>query len=263
MDHIDKRQRWAVERLARGDLSEERAAALRRELGEERLRELLDHVQREDEEILRAHPVARVSAHIRSRASAQKPAQPRWAWLAAPLAAGLLALVAVPMLQTPTEGEPVEELDIVRSKGAPARLLVFRQTPSGAEKLSPNAVTRAGDRLQLHYVTGTRGYGVIVSLDGRGVVTPHLPLADKGAAPLAAGEESLLQSYELDDAPGFERFFFVTSSAPFSRAMVEDAARALSQSADPARDSLSLPAGMVQSSFVVQKRPRGAVEVRP
>lgn len=67
----------------------------------------------------------------------------------------------------------------------------------------------------MSYVAAGRAHGVIVSIDGRGQVTLHFP-ADAGApTALESGRAvPLSHSYELDDAPLFERFMFVTAEAP-------------------------------------------------
>jgi hypothetical protein len=58
---------------------------------------------------------------------------------------------------------------------------------------------------------------LIASIDGAGVVTLHYPAnadAPALATALAQKPTSLPQAYVLDDAPQFERFFFITSEDP-------------------------------------------------
>ncbi len=92
-------------------------------------------------------------------------------------------------------------------------------------------------------------------MDGRGSVTLHLPAGPSRAVPLRREATVLLdQSYELDDAPRWERFYFVTGSEPFAVAPVLDAARRVAThdlGSQPA--ALPLPPGLEQSSFSVQK----------
>jgi len=96
-------------------------------------------------------------------------------------------------------------------------------------------------------------------VDGRGTVTWHLPAGYAGG-PLSApalegqGDVVLPSAYELDDAPGFERFFLVSSAAPFDLAPVAQAARALAGRPSAERGELSLPAGLGQSSLLVKKQ---------
>jgi hypothetical protein len=111
--------------------------------------------------------------------------------------------------------------------------------------------------VQIAYQAAGRRYGVVVSIDGRGRVTRHLPRTGDRAAPLRAGAPvPLPEAYRLDDAPGFERFFLVTSDAPFSVELVVRAAERLyGGDPDPARTGthLDLPGGLGQARFELRK----------
>jgi hypothetical protein len=103
-------------------------------------------------------------------------------------------------------------------------LRIYRKTASGSELLRPNASVHRGDTLQIRYVAAGKRFGVIASIDARGQITFHLPEAPGQAVALGRdGERALPHAYELDDSPGFERFLFVTSDAPFSTAEIEQA----------------------------------------
>jgi len=113
---------------------------------------------------------------------------------------------------------------------------------------------KAGDIIQMSYARGEMTYGVVASVDGRGAVTLHLPVGGADAARLDGRETALPTSFELDDAPGFERLFFVAADRPFKTALVMDACRKLAD--DPARvekDPLVLPDGLEQSTFILRK----------
>ena len=83
----------------------------------------------------------------------------------------------------------------------------------------------------------------------------HLPPNGERAAPLKPGSEILLdQAYELDDAPGWEQFYFVTGETPFAVADVVNAAR--KTAAGGVRGTPApLPVGheLAQSTFSIQK----------
>lgn len=136
----------------------------------------------------------------------------------------------------------------------PPTLVVHRHRASGDETLPDGAVAAKGDLVQVSYVAAGRKYGAVVSIDGRGTVTRHLP--DRGAqAPKLerGGAIALPSAYELDDAPKFERFFFVTADAPFPIAPVLDAARDLAARPDAATADLPLPADLSEASFLLRK----------
>ena len=123
-------------------------------------------------------------------------------------------------------------------------------------RLADGASVQAGDRLQLQYRAGDRGHGAIVSIDGRGVATLHFPSSPAASTRLREGGlVALDHSYELDDAPAFERFVLVTADEPFSVATALDAARWLARSGDPQHTELPLPASLHQTSFLVKKVP--------
>jgi hypothetical protein len=145
-------------------------------------------------------------------------------------------------------------------KGLSPHLLVFRQraTPtSEIERLLPGTTVRQHDLVQLAYHAAGRRYGVIVSIDGRGLVTRHLPELGPQAVPLKPGPVALPQSYELDDAPAFECFYLVAADRPFDVDSVVAAVRRRhagpSAAGEPAR--LDLPPSMDQSTFVLRKEP--------
>jgi hypothetical protein len=98
-------------------------------------------------------------------------------------------------------------------------------------------------------------------MDGRGTFTWHIPAGYAGgirtAPPLdPKGPVVLPSAYELDDAPGFERFFLVFAAAPFDVSDVESAARSAGSGLGTAADRgvLLLPRGLGQLSLRVKKQ---------
>jgi hypothetical protein len=234
---------WLLERLAHDDLPPAEARRIRGLLraepnGEARLAALLAS----DREILTEQPSAQVAAEVKRRLAQanarQAAAAPRakastWAWAMSGLTVGAAALVFVVggmrAGQRPVDGlaPPDLEPEILREKGEKRpHLAVFRKSEDHADRLGAGAAVHAGDVLQLAYVSAARPFGVIVSIDARGTITPHLPQTPGTAARLTdAGETLLPNSYELDNSPGFERFVLVTGDAPFSTAVVNEALR--------------------------------------
>ena len=91
----------------------------------------------------------------------------------------------------------------------------------------------AGDLIQVFYRAAGKPFGVIVSVDGRGTVTRHLPASGTRAVRLIQGDPvSLDYSYELDDAPNWERFYFLTANTSFD---VRDVTRAAKDGLDSLR----------------------------
>jgi len=253
-----KTPRWMLERLALGELDAATAADLRRRAiaaGED-LDAALAELAASNAQLLADHPPARMAEAIRRRSEPARLPRRSRLWIAAPVAlAGALALALWLRPSEPTE----------RVKGpAPSRLVVYRHERGGDRPLAEGAAAAEGDLLQLAYRERRGGFGLLLSIDGGGTVTLHWP--DKpsaGAAPLeTAGETRLPSAYQLDDAPGFERFFLVTAPRPFSVATVVDAARALAARRPEARTApLPLPAGFEQTSVTLDK-PNARKELR-
>ncbi|MBN1335429.1 MAG: ActD-like protein [Deltaproteobacteria bacterium] len=244
---------WLLERYAADDLAPDRAEAVRRDLeadpgGPARLEAL----RADDRAILASYPPARVVAEVARRARLGRRSR-RIGWVAVPALAAAVALVAV---IRPAPDVPLAMEDGIRDKGLEPGLRLHRRTAAGAEPLPDGALARSGDVLQVSVVPAGRPWAVVVSVDGRGTVTRHFP--PPGVAPSlpAEGASALPEAWELDDAPGFERFFLVTAHAPLDPETVEDAARALAT--DPPQAALrplALPPGWEQTSFLVRKHP--------
>jgi len=166
-----------------------------------------------------------------------------------------LALVAlVEPWRRPTQPRGVASRP---ARGLVPHLEIDRSRAQSVVRLDSGAQVDRGDVVQVSYVAAGNHFGVVVSLDGRGGVTLHHPGAVHEVPRVhARGETPLPNAFELDDAPGFERFFFVTGArVSLDPASVLEAAHALA--ADglvAARDEpLPLPAELGQSSFLLRK----------
>lgn len=243
-----------VERLVLGELPEERRAQVRAWLTEAGEEARVEALVASNAEILRAHPPARVAAAIRDRAQRSRRGRAVAWWVGAPslvLAAMVIVLFVGRAGPSPVQGELPE----VRLKGLAPRLTVHRRVGERSESLTAGSEVRVADVLQIGYVAAGRRFGAVLSLDGRGAVMLHLPVQGPEAVPLQPSGEILLpQSYELDDAPDFERFFLITSDTPFELEPVLRAARALAR--DPARareQALGLMVPLEETSMVLTK----------
>jgi hypothetical protein len=148
--------------------------------------------------------------------------------------------------------------DPVRIKGFGPHLLLHRKRDGHIEELHDGDVAHAGDLVQVSYMAAGNRNGVVLSLDGRGLVTLHHPARpDAHATLVARGQHALDHAYELDDAHSYERFVLVTSGdEPLAPATVLAAARRLAQRGSAARHSpLPLPERWQQTSLLIHKRP--------
>lgn len=211
----------------------------------------LDALARSDAEIRdRYAPGVLARRHSPRRRSA------RALVLAGALTTAVVALiVAIPRPIVLSVASNIASSDETRIKGNTGRpaLAVYRRTASGSERLADGDLVHAGDLLRIGYASGGRGYGVILSIDGTGAVTQHLPPLGTTATVLAPAGLTLLDSaYELDEAPRVERFYFVVGTRPFDAAPILAAARR----AGSAPALLPLPPGLEQITFAVQKEVR-------
>jgi anti-sigma factor RsiW len=256
---------WQLERYRLGELPPSEQEAVRAALAvDAELRARAAALELSDAEILAVHAPATMAGAIRARAEAapaeEAPAAPvrpprgvTAPTLVSLAALGVLLVTASAILGPRPLGR--DAADVTRVKGLAPRLYVFRKGPAAAEPLASGAVAHESDVVQLAYQAAGRRFGAIVSIDGRHVVTRHLPVAGQDAAPLAGGPPvALAQAYRLDDAPGFERFYLVTADAPFA---VEEVIAAVLRSATPGGPTggarLDLPPSLDQFVFVLEK----------
>jgi len=247
-----------LEQYRLGELSPDATARLERRLAEDAdLRARLDALDRSDEAIRRQYPPEWLAGQIRLRAGAaapasRPPARASWRRWAVPAAVAATALVAMVLMPSPVR--PPDEIE--RIKGSGAGLVLHRRTAEGSEPLSEGAVVGRGDLVRVGYQAAGRPYGLILSIDGRGAVTRHLPAEGRSAASLERGNPVLLDyAYELDDAPRWEAFYFVTSDEPFDVEPVLAAAReAASHATGASPPTIALRSGLDQSVFMLRKK---------
>lgn len=237
--------RVLIELLALGELDAADAEAVRRQLGDA-LDGELQAIAQSNEDLLARYPdpPARPSATSGRRNVVYLVA-------AVALAAAVVAAVGIVRLDERTlspldpERSGMALGSGIRHKGQPA-LLVFR--PESKDPLRDGQRIAAGQLLQISYSAAGAAHGVIVSIDGRGDATLHFPSVPNGSTALQPGEHRLDHAFELDDAPRFERFFFVTAQAALDVEKVHAAAKALATRPDATTAALQLPEGFAAGS---------------
>jgi len=258
----------ALERLALGEASEAERRLLDAEAAArgESLDALLAAVDASDEEIRMKYPADVMAARIESQLDARSSGR-RWGgassarWftgLGVLASAGVAAFLIFNMpdnASLPADDQIAQRSanDTVRIKGAEAKLIVWRKASGTAERLEDGAPAHAGDVLQLEYSAAGAPYGIIGSLDGRGEFTLHHP-ADPGATTeLRQGVTPLGFAYQLDDAPDYERFFFVTSEKPLDIDEITQSIEALAASKKAKAGQPKLPADTHITSIILEK----------
>jgi len=252
------RDDFLVERSALGEASPEEEAALRRDP------QLVERVQQTEDDNALFH--ARFPAeeqleaiqrkvHLANtrEAVARRRVVLGGAGLLVPLAAAATVMLVAPELIVGEREIPME----TRPKGLNPALAVHRKVDgSKPEALSSGTVASVGDVLQISYRSGNATHGVVLSIDGNGAVSLHFPESVAGNTRLDPdGFVELPHGYALDDAPRYERFFFVTDDAPIDARAVLEAAQAL-PAGDAATAPLALASELGQTSFLLRKAER-------
>jgi hypothetical protein len=258
---------FVLERYLLGELPREDAAEVdRAAAADARVRAALTDLEGSNRDILARYPAPSFKARLFDRLedrTSPAPKWPRWAVPVSAAAALVLALLWIgPQFRRPT-GDLAPGLggenDLVKGDAAldltRTQLLVYKKTGELAKRVADGSVAGPGAILQLAYVTASERFGVILSIDGRGEVTRHFPVDAGGSTALSLRQRVLLPAaLELDDAPGFERFFLITSSSPIDVGTVLDKAQALAR--DPVaaeRADLDLPVRLKQTSVLILK----------
>jgi hypothetical protein len=175
--------------------------------------------------------------------------EPRKSWWPALLglatATAAVVLIATRPPAVPAYGIKGEGALLVYAQGAPRQ----RAYSSNPWLVRDGSELRPGDRLRFSVVTGAR-YAMVASADGRGQANVYVVNAE-----LSHGNGlsvDLPGAFELDDAPGPERFFALFSDQPIEPAKVKAALAAL-QGADAIRKARKLPLDFAQATFLIEK----------
>lgn len=199
---------------------------------EEEGREALAALEKSNQEILAKYPPRRMAAAIRERSAVRRTwTLSGWVWgVSAAAAAALVLFVVAPWDQsTPggpwygDQGQVGVRPEVVRIKGD-TRLLVHLVEGETSTPLESGDKVQPGDLLQLEYVAERPRFGVVISRDGNGVVSLHFPVDRSDTTQLTeGGPHPLPRSYQLDDAPRFETFYFFHSDEALDAGRLLDA----------------------------------------
>ncbi|MBN1425495.1 ActD protein [Candidatus Fermentibacteria bacterium] len=259
---------YILEQYAMGELPQPRMADLNQRIASDPdLAARLEALRSSNQQILRRYPPGWFAGEVAKRAGVSRAkASPSRSWHRASLLALVpvvsAAVLALFVLRAPDDvSSPIPglgELEGTRIKGMSPRLTVYRKAGKQVIRIDSTLAVQSGDILQLSYVAAGRAFGVIVSVDGRGATTLHFPETPGASTELAQeGETPIRHAYEIDDAPEFERFFFVSDSLPVSVTEVLRAAEELARTpGEAAHRMLSLPTIQQHAVLVYKKEVR-------
>lgn len=180
-------------------------------------------LQKSDEAILAKYDVASMKEQVQAKLMNKKQTKQRrvfFSYAGLAMAAALAMALFIPMFVNSNSITLVNEFSDTASdrvKGSEVNLFIYRNEDGKATKLLSGSHVNAGDVLQISYLSAKKNYGAILSIDGNGFVTEHFPENGTVASVLeTGGEVPLSYSYQLDNAPKFERFFLISSNQEFA-----------------------------------------------
>ncbi|MCD4813625.1 hypothetical protein K8S19_08035 [bacterium] len=250
---------FMLEQYLLEELPADRMKAIARQLKTDSdLQQALASLKQSNQAIAQAYPASGMVAAIRCKTMPASQTG-RQKWFPGKFTFPVLSMAAVavvlflawPALQI----NVFHSGETTRIKGNESRLFVYRKSEQSIDLLKNNQTVGRGDLLQIAYHSEAQSFGVILSIDGARQVTLHFPRTPDDTTKLAAAKKTLLPAaYELDDAPDFERFFFITSAVELDVQSTLQAARALAENTQQAIHApLALPKDWQQISVVLKK----------
>ncbi|MFT3711964.1 MAG: hypothetical protein QM817_30350 [Archangium sp.] len=235
---------WKLERYRLKELPESDARLVSAALeNDPELRARLAALEADDAATLAAHAPARVAARIELTArDSVAPKQSPLRWLV-PVMAVAAALVLAFVLPRNTVDD-----DIIFKGDVALKLFRLDEGSEVPVRLVDGAHVKSHDLVQVAFDLQGAQYAVVVSVDGSGGATLHWPTSIASDTKVPAAFKALPQSFELDDAPAFERFFLVVSNEPLNAATVLDDAKRAGRNG-----TLIIPPRAAQRSLLLDK----------
>ena len=257
---------YYLERYILGELPEDKRDEISRLVSNDpELQAALNDRKESNRNILESYPPHSIKASLLaqiSRTSKRRHSLQLIFSVTSVAAAFLLLVLVLPLLRQKAS-IPYSDSDpeVTMVKGIPrvdlsqTQLLVFRKIQDQVELLKDGERAQTGDLLQLAYVSAEGSYGMIFSIDGRGLITLHFPVDEGDSIKLESRKQYFLpNAIELDDAPGFERFFFLTSDYPFNVKVILKEAQNMAEDQEKIqKQNLNLPENFDQYSVLILK----------
>ncbi len=137
----------------------------------------------------------------------------------------------------------------IRIKGE-TRLSLYKLESNHVELIRNGECAEESSLIQIEYTLPETTYGAILSIDGNNNITKHFPINKNTAVKMDAGKKSLQRSYQLDNAPYFERFIMITSKSEFDIQQVSEKLLAVE---NKEKDIIALPFNNKQTNFILKK----------
>lgn len=259
---------WKLERYALGELPEADQKAVADEIARDpQVARQWQTLQDSNRLFFEQNDPESAAKRIQAMASARRTSSESTsflAWIWKPAAAlatlGIAALIGTSVMTSgiaPDQAIAVAQIESpdsgIRVKGLQNRLELWQKTGDSIVMILDGAKANKGDLLQIRTQVNQKCFAAVLSLDGRGNWSTHLPEQGTGAVAMEPGNSGFLPfSYQLDDAPKYEVFWLVTSDSLFSVDSLVKGLSALSGSPIPP-PVLPLGARFTQTRLAVIK----------
>ena len=222
-----------IEQFILGELESEKRDFILNELNSSaELRSKIAKIKLANEKFLEENPAHLMATQIENESLRKELDKPLYSskWFAIPtVTLVLLMTFIIPGEYFSQEGNVVgvwssssyEE----RIKGEEFSMQIHRKTSNSVSLLSDSMKVSEGDLLQISIKYMASTFASVLSVDGRGVVTTHFPNEGSQGELKNQGLYILPFSYELDDAPKFEKFYLITSDTPVNLDSLSDSVK--------------------------------------
>jgi hypothetical protein len=259
---------WKLERYALGELAPAEMESIAEAVAQSTdLAAKLENLKIDSTQYLQNNDPAAAAKRIKAMVSARQDAHKApvrtfalWKPLASLAALALAVTVGTSVMTAEKQSvAPVQVASIdlpdngTRVKGLQNRIELWQKEADSIAMILDGAKVQKGDLLQIRTQVAAKCFAAVLSLDGRGNWTTHLPESGSAAVNAEPSTSGFLPfSYELDDAPRYEVFWLVTSKAAFSVDSLVQSLRALTGSPMPP-PVLPLDKRFTQTRIMVRK----------
>lgn len=202
----------------------------------------VDKLRDSDKKIINDYPVEKIIGGVEYRCQEENERKKRKLLKILAPAVGLAAFTLIiinPGFIKTFIPDKITLENTIRFKGG-TKLYIYIKKGNQVIQLENYSTVRTGDVIQVAYLAGADNYGVIFSLDGDRNISLHYPYNINNSAKLEKDKKQYLTvSCELDTAPKYEQFYFITSKNKINVKTVMKKADQLRNNPDQAEKNIN------------------------
>lgn len=171
-------------------------------------KEYLDYIEEDNKDFFEKFDISNLAMNTKSKLDNKKIIKFPIKTITALVSVAACLILTLNILPLVNNNNP----EIIYLKGS-ENLNIYLKTKDSISKLKNLDIIDDKSQLQLTYRSNNR-YGVIFSVDGLNNITYHYPEQFNQITNLELGKEiTLPTSYTLDNAPFFEKFYFISTDS--------------------------------------------------